>query len=71
LVHLVFHEGDQRRNHDGQPLKYQCRDLIADGFSTPGGHYDQGILFLQDMSNNLFLERPEGVIAENVFEEDF
>ncbi len=30
LVHLVLHQGDQRGNHDRQPVEDQSRDLIAE-----------------------------------------
>ena len=35
---LVLHQGDQGRNHQGQPRQQQGRELVADGLSGPGGH---------------------------------
>jgi len=66
---LVFHEGDKRRNHYGQPFKEKRRYLIAKGFASPRGQHDQGILLVQQMNDNLFLEGPESVIAENALED--
>ncbi len=40
---LVLHQGDQRGNDQGHPRQQQGGDLIAEGFSTAGGHDAQGV----------------------------
>ena len=36
--HLILHEGDQRRDHNGSAGPNQCGHLVTQGFTTPGGH---------------------------------
>ena len=69
LVHLVLHEGDQRGNHDRQSVKDHSWNLITKGLAPSRRHHDQGVLFLQDMGNNLFLEGPERFKAEDFFQD--
>ena len=69
LVHLVLHQGDERRDHDRQPGDRYGRDLVAEGLAPARRHDDQGVLFPQDMGDDLLLEGPEGVKAEDVLEE--
>ena len=40
-LHLVFHQGDQRRDDDRCSLQVDGRQLVADGFSATGGHQDK------------------------------
>ena len=35
--HLIFHQGNQRRDHHHQALADQCRQLIAKRFTSAGG----------------------------------
>ena len=63
----MAHEGDQRGNHDRQSVKDHSWNLIAEGLAPSRRHHDQGVLFLQDMGNNLFLEGPERFKAEDIF----
>ena len=69
LVDLVLHHGDERRNHDRQAVEDQSGDLIAEGLAPARGHDDQGVLFLRDVANDLFLKRPERFEAEDFFQD--
>ena len=67
-VHLVLHQGDQRRDDDRSPLHHQGRQLIAQRLAAPGGHQDKGVTPFDQMVDDLFLVRLEGVIAEELLE---
>jgi len=43
VTHLIVHQRNQWRNDDTQPLAQQRGQLIAQGFTTAGGHDDEGI----------------------------
>ena len=66
--HLVLHQGDQGRDHQGDPIPGQGRNLVAQGFSRPGGHDPQGVPAFQDGPDQRLLPAPEGVVAEDVFQ---
>ena len=68
LVDLVLHQGDERRNYDCQAVEDQSGDLIAEGLAPARRHDDQGVLFLEDVANDLFLKRPECLEAEDFFD---
>ena len=40
---LILHERDQRRDDQGEAVKDQRRDLIAQRFAAAGGHQDQRV----------------------------
>ena len=69
LLDLVFHQGDQRRDHHGQAGEEQRRDLVAQRLAPAGGHHRQGIFARQHVVDHLALVRAEGVVAEGVFED--
>jgi len=60
---------DPRGDHDRQFAKDNSRNLIAEGLAPARQHYDQGVLFLQDMGNSLFLKGPERFKAEDFFQD--
>ncbi len=41
--HLVLHQRDERRDHDGGAGAQQGRDLIAQRFAAAGGHQHQRV----------------------------
>ena len=43
-IHLVFHQGDQGRDHDGGPRFHQSRQLVAQRFATPRGHQHKSVV---------------------------
>ena len=46
-VHLVLHQGDQRRDDDGSALQHDSGQLIAQRFAATGGHDDKGVTSIQ------------------------
>ncbi len=56
LIHLILHQRDERRYNKGDSRKHQSRYLITDGFPPAGGHDGQGISFLQNTGDDLFLQ---------------
>ena len=65
--HLIFHQADQRRHHDGDARQQQRRHLIADGLSRAGGHHGQYILPVQQPPDDLLLPGAEAVVAKYFF----
>ena len=53
LLHLVLHQGDQRRDHHRQPLEDQRRDLVAQRFAAAGGHDRQRVALVQHVFESL------------------
>ena len=66
-LNLICHQGNQRRHHNGNAGHQKGRKLITQGFSRARGHDSQHILAGQDAVDDLFLPRPERVIAEVSF----
>ena len=67
--HLVLHQADQRRHHDGDSRQKQRRHLIADGFARTGGHHRQHILPVQQPPDDVLLPGAETVVAKNFFQD--
>ena len=65
--HLILHQADQRRHHDGNARQQQRRHLIADGFTRTGGHHGQHILPGQQAADDFLLPGAEAVVAEYLF----
>ncbi len=65
LHHLVFHQRDERRDDDGQAGEEQRRQLVAQRLATARGHDGQAVALGQDVGDDLFLQRPECVVAED------
>ena len=63
-VDLIFHQGDERRNHDGESVKDQRRNLVAQRFTTAGRHQRKRIFLFKHRINNAFLLQPERRIAK-------
>ena len=68
LAHLVAHQGDQRRHHDGERAVDQGRELVAHGLAAAGRHDREHVLSGQDGGDDLGLAGPEIVVAEHRFE---
>ena len=58
-IDLIFHQRDQRRDHDVGPPRQLRRDLIAKRLTASGGHDDQRVASLEAGPNRLLLERAE------------
>ena len=65
--HLILHQADQRRHHDGDARQKQRRHLIADGFTRTGGHHRQYILPGKQAADDLLLPGAEAVVAKYLF----
>ena len=69
-AHLVVHQGDQRRDHDGGAvaglLACDGRDLVAQGLTAAGGHQHQRVAAGHHMLNDGLLRAAESVIAKNL-----
>ena len=65
LRHLVAHQRDQRRDHDGEPVAQQRRKLVAERFAAAGRHDRQHVAAVQNGGDDLGLAWPEGLEAES------
>ena len=63
-VDLVAHEGDQRRDDDGDARQDRCGNLVADGFAGAGGHDAKHVTSGEDGRNDAGLSRTERIVAE-------
>ena len=63
-VHLVLHEGDQRRYDQSEAVKDQGRQLVAEGLAAAGGHQHQAVPAGQDVPDDVRLERAKAVVPE-------
>ena len=41
-IDLVFHQRDQRRDNQGEPIEHQRGKLVAERFTAAGGKYGRG-----------------------------
>ncbi|OPY12700.1 MAG: hypothetical protein A4E66_01049 [Syntrophus sp. PtaB.Bin001] len=67
-VDLVFHQGNQGRNHDAHPGTVQGRNLVAERFAAARGHQDKGILAANESLDYLLLVEPESIVSEDFFQ---
>ena len=63
VLHLVLHQGDQRRDHERKALLHQGGHLEAHGLAPAGGQDGQHVAPFRRGGNDLLLHRPEGFIA--------
>ena len=68
LIDLIFHQGNQRRDHQRQSLLHQRRDLIAERFAAAGGHHHQTIPSAQRRINNGLLAGTKMLIAKGILQ---
>ena len=66
---LVFHQGDQRRDHDSQPAGDQRRYLETQRLARPGRHHGQDIATREQRIDDFFLSRPERIEAEDILQD--
>ncbi len=65
---LVLHQGDQRRDHHGQPAQHQRRHLVAQRLARAGRHHRQHVAAGQHRVDGGFLAGAELVEAEDVLQ---
>ena len=63
VVHLVFHERDERRNDHGEAAEVQGRQPVAERLPAPGCHDRERIVSCKDRCDDRFLVRAEGRIT--------
>ena len=63
-IHLVLHQGDERRDDNADPGPVQRRNLVAERLAAAGRHNDEGILAVDQAGNDLRLRMAEGMIAK-------
>ena len=63
-LHLILHEGDERRDDHRPRGQRQRRHLETYRFPRAGGHDGQHVLSGQDRADDLLLHRAEAVVAE-------
>ena len=54
-IDLVLHEGDERRDYQGDAVKREGRKLIAEGLPAARGHDDHDILSAKHRRHHLLL----------------
>ena len=69
ILHLVLHQGNQRRDHKGNPRLHQSRHLKAHGLPPSSRKNGEHILSVQCRADYVLLHRPERRIAP-IFTED-
>ena len=67
-IHLILHQGNQRRNHDAVSGPHQERQLVTERFSRAGRHDDADILAVQDVLDDGLLMVKEGIKPEISFQ---
>jgi hypothetical protein len=64
LVHLVFHEGDERRDDERQARQDHGGELITERLSGARRHDGENVPAGEHRAHELFLSRPEGRVPE-------
>ena len=64
LRHLVFHQRDQRADHQRGAAARDPGKLVAERLARAGGHHEQHVLAAGERLADLLLVRPEGREAE-------
>ncbi len=63
-IDLIFHERNERRNYNGQPLAHQRRQLKTKRLPAACRHQHEHIPSRQRIGDDLPLQRPEFVVPE-------
>ena len=67
-IHLVLHQGYQRRNHYGRPLHHKRRQLITQRFSSSGRHQHKCVISCQYIFDDCSLISFKGIKTKMFFE---
>ena len=68
-VHLVLHQGNQWRDYQGDAVKDEGRQLVAEGLAAACGHQRQAVPPAQDVAYYFFLAGPESCRIRSGFED--
>ena len=71
VLHLIFHQRDQRRDHQCRAGSHQRRHLIAQRFAATGRHDDKGVVAFQYRIYDSFLEPLEVIESEKLLQRIF
>ena len=66
--YLVFHQGDEGGDDQGDAVEHQGGDLVAQGLPAAGGHDAQHVPARQDGVNERLLPLPELAVTKVVFQ---
>ena len=66
---LIFHQRDQRTDHQRGAGPGDARQLVAQRLAGAGGHHEQHVAAQRDLAAGLFLVRSEGRQAEGLAQE--
>ena len=66
---MIFHQGDQGRNHHGQAVSYQSRELIAKAFTSTCWENGDGVAAVERGLHDLALKGTEITVSEDLFEQ--
>src|SRR5277367_2863361 len=69
LGKLIFHQGDERADHQRRPAPCEPRQLIAERFPCPGWHHEKNVAAINDGAANLFLIRAKRRKTERPMQE--
>ena len=64
---LALPQRDEGRHDNGRTFHHEGRELIADGFSSAGGHQYDRVLAGKDVSDDVLLQGAERVVTEVCF----
>ncbi len=67
VVQLVLHQGDERRDHQREPIEHQGRKLIAQRLARTGRKNRRGRMPGDEMGDDRFLPGKERVETEPLF----
>ena len=70
-IDLVFHQGDERADDQGQAGQKERGQLVAEALAASGRHHAEDIALPQDLFDHLALTRPEPLQAEALAERLF
>ena len=67
-VHLVFHQRDERRDHDREAGAHERGQLEAERFAAAGRQHGKHVLPGERVADDFLLQRAEGTEAEILFQ---
>ena len=68
LIHLVLHQGNQRRNNDADAIAQQRGDLVTQGLATARGHQHQCVTAARHLADNLGLLAAKSGVTKSLIE---
>jgi hypothetical protein len=68
-IHLVFHQCNQRRDHQTTAFRGHSRKLVAERFASACWHDNKRVLPSQDLFDNRFLTLAKAGVTKAFFEE--